>query len=205
VLAVTNVVEESGMEVEDLSTRERILHEAIDLISENGFKDTTVKDIAVKAAVSEMTVFRHFKTKSSILDEAIQRFSFEIPIKKDVENKITWELEKDLRLFTTVYHKFTSLNEKVLIIKFKEGQKAFTNDIVESPRQLKKFLVEYFEKMQDLGKMVETDSELQAIIFIYMNFGFFCSKILGNERLTDKSFDDFLNGSVKLFARGIAP
>lgn len=193
------------MVTEDLSTRERILYEAIDLISKNGFKDTTIKDIAAKASVSEMTVFRHFSTKASILEEAIKRFSFEIPLKNDLETKLIWDLEKDLMLISTAYHNFMNLNEKVLIIKFKEGQKVFSTDIIESPRRLKEFLIDYFNKMQSLGKMLPTNSEVQAITFIYMNFGFFCSKILGNERLTDIPFEQFLDSSIKLFARGLTP
>jgi AcrR family transcriptional regulator len=193
------------MENEDLSTRDRILHEAINLIAEKGFKNTTTKEIAAKASVSEMTIFRYFKTKGSILDEAIKQFSFEISLKKEVEEKIVWDLEKDLLLISNIYHKFTQLNEKALVIKLKEGQSTFSTDVNESPKQLKKFLVSYFSQMQKLGKMMEVDNETLAASFICTNFGFFCSNIMPGIKFIDISLDEFMDNNVKVFARGLTP
>ena len=46
--------------------REQILHVAIKLFSQNGFRGTTTKRIAAEAGVSEAMVFRHFATKSEL-------------------------------------------------------------------------------------------------------------------------------------------
>ncbi|MCD8508499.1 MAG: TetR/AcrR family transcriptional regulator [Bacillus sp. (in: Bacteria)] len=46
-----------------ISTEDRILHAAIDLMEQKGFKAVTTREIAIEAGFSEMTLFRHFGTK----------------------------------------------------------------------------------------------------------------------------------------------
>ena len=46
--------------------RSQILHVAIKLFSQNGFRGTTTKEIARAAGVSEAMVFRHFATKEEL-------------------------------------------------------------------------------------------------------------------------------------------
>ncbi len=58
----------------------------------------TIKDIALHSGVSEMTVYRHFKTKLGLLEAAVQQFSYIPAFQRVFENDITWNLEKDLTL-----------------------------------------------------------------------------------------------------------
>lgn len=46
--------------------RDQILHVAIKLFSQYGFRGTTTKKIAEEAGISEAMVFRHFSTKSEL-------------------------------------------------------------------------------------------------------------------------------------------
>jgi AcrR family transcriptional regulator len=48
--------------------REQILEAALNVISKKGFDGTRTKEIALEAGVSEALVFKHFKTKESILE-----------------------------------------------------------------------------------------------------------------------------------------
>jgi AcrR family transcriptional regulator len=56
---------------QDISTQERILLAARELMWINGFSGTTTKMIAEKAGVNEVTIFRTFKNKQNILKEMI--------------------------------------------------------------------------------------------------------------------------------------
>lgn len=47
-------------------TKQRILQAAILLFSQNGYGNTSTKDIATLAKVSEATLFKHFKTKDGL-------------------------------------------------------------------------------------------------------------------------------------------
>lgn len=52
--------------------REKILHAATQLYAETGFRGTTTRQIAERAGVNEVTLFRHFGSKTALLHEAIQ-------------------------------------------------------------------------------------------------------------------------------------
>lgn len=52
--------------------REKILHAATELYAETGFRGTTTRHIAQRAGVNEVTLFRHFGSKTALLHEAIQ-------------------------------------------------------------------------------------------------------------------------------------
>lgn len=58
--------------------RARILRAAVEVYSEFGFRGATTRRIAQKAEVNEVTLFRHFGSKASLLREAIERQGFEI-------------------------------------------------------------------------------------------------------------------------------
>ena len=47
--------------------KNQILEAAIQIFSKKGFEGSTTKEIAKKAKVSEVTIFRYFKTKKEIL------------------------------------------------------------------------------------------------------------------------------------------
>jgi AcrR family transcriptional regulator len=53
-----------------LDTRQRILISARRLFSERGFRGTTTKDVAEAAGVAELSLYRHFKTKAQLFEEA---------------------------------------------------------------------------------------------------------------------------------------
>ncbi len=58
--------------------RARILRAAVEVYSEFGFRGATTRRIAQKAEVNEVTLFRHFGSKASLLREAIECQGFEI-------------------------------------------------------------------------------------------------------------------------------
>lgn len=55
------------MGAKSLRTRERLQGCALELFERNGYEATTVAAIAAAAGVSEMTFFRHFASKESVL------------------------------------------------------------------------------------------------------------------------------------------
>lgn len=58
--------EATGTRMTGDERREQILHVAIKLFSQHGFRGTTTKRIAEEAGISEAMVFRHFSTKSEL-------------------------------------------------------------------------------------------------------------------------------------------
>jgi len=55
-----------------MELRDKILKAATELYAETGFRGTTTRQIAQLAGVNEVTVFRHFGSKTALLHEAIR-------------------------------------------------------------------------------------------------------------------------------------
>ena len=54
-------------------TRERLLDAAAQTFSRDGIRGATTREIARKAGVNEVTLFRHFKSKEQLLRSVLQR------------------------------------------------------------------------------------------------------------------------------------
>lgn len=57
-----------------LNTKDKILRSAIELFSVKGFNASSTLEIAQRAGVAEITVFRHFKTKKDLLLAVLDQF-----------------------------------------------------------------------------------------------------------------------------------
>lgn len=57
-----------------MTTKERIVDEALTLFSENGFKGTSVKNIADAVGIRDSSLYKHFKSKQEIFDTIISQF-----------------------------------------------------------------------------------------------------------------------------------
>jgi AcrR family transcriptional regulator len=55
-----------------MDMRQKILNAATGLYAETGFRGTTTRQIARRAGVNEITLFRHFGSKHALLHEAIR-------------------------------------------------------------------------------------------------------------------------------------
>jgi AcrR family transcriptional regulator len=54
--------------------REQMLHAALEVISERGYADTRIADVAERAGISPALVIYYFKTKDQLLTEAIRYY-----------------------------------------------------------------------------------------------------------------------------------
>lgn len=196
------------MEKDKETVEERILTEATTLIAERGYTETTTKDIARAAAVSEMTVFRHFGSKPAILQAIMRRYSFEYPLENGLREQLTWELEHDLLLLAQMQYDFNLQNEKAILIRFKESRKIleYGIDVKENPARLKDFFIEYFDEMQRRGKILTADHEKLAIHFMSFNFGLFCNKLMDvYGPITAVTKEEEVRFGAQCFARALQP
>jgi len=58
-----------------MTTREKILTEALNLFSVKGFDTVTVRDIAYAVGIKESSLYNHFKNKQDIFDSIINEYS----------------------------------------------------------------------------------------------------------------------------------
>ncbi|ADD27035.1 TetR/AcrR family transcriptional regulator [Meiothermus ruber] len=55
------------------STRTALMRAGLELLAEKGYKGTTTREIAARAGVSEVTLFRQFGSKKALLQAAVQK------------------------------------------------------------------------------------------------------------------------------------
>jgi AcrR family transcriptional regulator len=187
---------------------DQILKEAIDLIALKGYKGATTKKIAENAQVSEMTLFRHFGNKRKILEVAIDRYYYSFQMKELFEQKIQWQLDKDLLMIAETYHIIMKKNKNVIKIAIQEAQniKGLLEHVNKHPRQLKELLIRYFEEMKKKNLIIDSNYELQAMNFLYMCYGHFISRsFVSGNTITLTTEDEIIKGNVLIFVKFLTP
>lgn len=192
-----------------MDTREKILQSTIKLIREKGFKTATTRAIAKNAGVNEVTIFRHFGNKKGIIEAIINKFSYVPELSKAIKENVVWDLEQDLYMLARLYHQIMRRNGDLIIIMISLKEAGvfpeLDQEIANLPQQLKKSLYDYFAAMKEQGKLIETNIEAQVMAFIFMNFGFFFTRIRFGTQITDLTENEFLENSIRAFARGLKP
>ncbi|WP_440108854.1 TetR/AcrR family transcriptional regulator [Paenibacillus sp. QZ-Y1] len=193
------------MQGKKLSTADRILQSALQLMKDKGFNLVTIKEIAEASNVSEMTVFRHFETKKGVLEAAIEKNTIVPNFKQTFDKNIVWDLEQDLRLIANLYLDLMESNDSICLIAIQERftMPELIDLVSDNTEQLKIFITEYFTKMQVKNKIVKFDSYIQASTFLAMLFSFFISTALWDKKFINVTKEDFITNSVKTFCNGI--
>lgn len=187
------------------STKSHILQTAINLMEKKGYKGVTTKEIANVSGYSEMTLFRYFGTKQTLLKKAVEKYSTIFPMLDKLEIQLKYDLLTDLMLISECYQKHLEKNKQIELIAVQERN---TNPFViekttESMRELKTFLINYFTEMQRQNKMVDTNNELLAMNFIWLNLGFFYTKHFAGNYVPTVSTHEFIFEGVTKFVQGI--
>ncbi len=186
-------------------TAERIIEAALQLISEKGYTAATTKTIAELAGVNEVTLFRHFGNKRGLLKAIIEQFSYYPLLQQEINQNMTWELEKDLLNISLKHFQFLMSIKDFVMIAFKESIQfpEISEEIANMPLLIKKELIHYFEEMYQQGKVREVDFEAAALSLIALNFGHFMSRARLGTIVSDIPTEELLQTSVAIFSRGL--
>ncbi|MFC9711566.1 TetR/AcrR family transcriptional regulator [Paenibacillus sp. NPDC056933] len=190
------------------SSSDKILSVTVKLMSEKGYKAVTIKEIATAAGISEMTVFRTFGCKKAILDKIIENYLYSAPIDNIVQERITFDLEADLKMLSKFYQDMVNKNQEVYLISIME-RNTMPEIHLSIHNNVTKFIsvvIEYMKTMQQKGKVITGDPVAQALTLMQFNYGKFVANTLteGTDaiRLTNS---DYLNEAVSIIAKGLKP
>ncbi len=187
-------------------TKEKILDAGLSLFSKKGYLGATTKEIAKKAGVAELTLFRHFSSKERLFEEAIKRRSF-LPALKSLLPELR-DLEYMDALIEIANRYLERLSERRDLIKImhseihlypskvREIQQKFVGEIVGT-------LASYFRGLQERRMLKDFDPELGARAFLSMFFAYFNSQEFMADkkgRFADK--DEVTREFVKIFVSG---
>lgn len=194
------------MEIELDKTEQKIVDATIFLLDKKGMNGTTTKKIAKKAEVSEVTVFRKFKSKDNLLKIAKIYYSdyFLEKISDIFTNYEDTDLESLLK--NTWWKLVNFLDNNMDIIKIA------LDELMSSPEEEKMFskfsdevlknLTNIFQEQIDKGKIRKINPSAAAltvfnVIVEGIIFWKFESKVSNDD--TNKYLDDFLD----IFINGI--
>ncbi|MFA9560546.1 TetR/AcrR family transcriptional regulator [Evansella sp. AB-rgal1] len=186
-------------------TEDKLIIAAIDIMQHKGYSATTTKEIAQHAGVSEMTLFRKFPSKQTILDAIIDKYSYAFTMKKIFTEQLTYDIEHDLTAVSRTYQTFMEENKKIVLLAYKECNvhDEISERLTANPRLIKNYLMDYFKEMIELGKIGDINVELQVMNFLWMNLGYFSSQFISGKKVAQVPVEDFIEHSVKVFAKGL--
>ncbi len=187
-------------------TSQKIVDAAMSLIRDKGYVATTTKDIAREAGVNECTLFRKFKDKKDIVLNGLSQEKWRGNITPDIFKNVKWELEPDLEMFMTEYMKRITPDFVNLSIGLRAPQlyEDTASMIMKVPETFLTALIEYFEKMEEKGRLPHLDFEWLALTVFTSTFGYTFLKASFDEKLSSVEQKDFIQKSVRVFCRGIS-
>ena len=194
------------MEVNMDDTSQKIIDATMSLIRDKGYVATTTKDIAHLAGVNECTLFRKFKNKKDIVLNGIAQEKWRANVTPEVFQNVTWELQPDLEMFMTIYMDRITPDFVNLSIGLRAPQlyDETAPMIMKIPQAFISSLIDYFEKMERLGKIKHMNFESLAMTIFSSTFGYTFLKSSFNRKLTNLEQKQFIKNSVEIFVKGIS-
>ena len=194
------------MEIELDKTEQKIVDATIFLLDKEGMNGTTTKKIAKKAEVSEVTVFRKFKSKDNLLKIAKIYYSdyFLEKISDIFTNYEDTDLESLLKHIWGKLDNFLDNNLDIIKIALDELMSNPEEEKIFSKfsDEVLKNLTNIFQEQIDKGKIRKINPSAAAltvfsVIVEGIIFWKFESKVSNDD--TNKYLDDFLD----IFIKGI--
>ena len=187
-------------------TRTRILEAALHLFSKRGYLGATTREIAGRASVAEITLFRHFPTKEELLEEVVARYSF-LPALKEMlpELRNMGYRESLTRIAGKFLHRLEEHRDLIRIMQ---------SEMAVYPSKVRKIyhslidemfitLASYFTELQKQGKLRSFQPELGAEAFLGMFYSHFHAQELLHSRGQGKADErTLIREFVGLFIKG---
>ena len=187
-------------------TSQKIIDATMSLIRDKGYVATTTKDIARLAGVNECTLFRKFENKKDIVLQGVAQEKWRANVTPEIFRNVQWKLEPDLEMFMNAYMDKITPDFVNLSIGLRAPQLYDETAplIMKVPQAFVSSLKEYFEKMEEMGKLGHFDFESLAMTIFSSTFGYTFLSASFNQNLAKTSREEFIKSSVKIFVDGIS-
>lgn len=187
-------------------TSQKIIDATMSLVRDKGYVATTTKDIAHLAGVNECTLFRKFKNKKDIVLNGVAQEKWRANVTAEAFQNVVWDLQPDLEMFMTEYMNRITPDFVNLSIGLRAPQlyDETAPMIMKVPQAFISSLIDYFEKMEQLGKIAHMDFENLAMTIFSSTFGYTFLKASFNQELTKVEKKEFIKKSVAVFVKGIS-
>jgi len=189
------------------ATKEKILDATIALVSEKGYLGATTREIAHRAGVTELTLFRHFGSKENLFELCVENRSFLPDLREILPDLDGLPYEEALQ---TLGRRFLlSLKERKQMVMIMQSEMArYPGKMRRMYGQLMddilKTLATYFTALQKKGALRHFPPELAARMFLGMLFSYFRTEEImrGTDITKGGRMDAAVKGVVDIFIHG---
>lgn len=187
-------------------TKQKIMDAAVKVIAKDGYEGSTTRGIAQEAGVSEVTLFRKFKSKENILREVIIMRSNEVLQTFDslVISEKGADLETGIRDIGRVVMNIIEENLDLVFIGIEEGRRRpeIADIIMNVFQQGIGLLSQFFEMQIKSGRMKNTNTKALALALLSHHYFVNILKGLNGEEALDINSETEV--FIDIFTRGIA-
>lgn len=175
------------------------------VFSAKGYRGATTREIAARAGVAEVTLFRHFESKEKLFRELLNRYSF-LPKLKGLIPELG-ELSYRDALILIAEKFYDILLQRKDLIRIVHGEilrSEMPDDIIEAfLRDLLAVAASCFKIYQTGGEMRSSDPKIAARAFMGMVMSFFLmEEIFRKEPIGPKKRKQTLREFVDIFVQG---
>jgi len=188
-------------------TKAKIINAAFELFSKNGYNATTTRELAKKAGVNEVTLFRLFKSKENLYREMLSYYANIEFIADKVHFEVKGDARTDMRNILEQMIKPIPVRNKIIKLIMLD---AHTNPVVkkrltEFPKGLQKFFTEYLQTIVPEEEARDIDYNMASLILLsYLLRYSILESMIGKDPFNanddeniEKFLDIFLYGILK--------
>ena len=187
-------------------TRAKILKAALELFSKHGYSSTTTRELARKAEITEVTLFRYFPSKENLFEEVICTHLPSPDFKETVSKAKTMSYRESLKFIASAFLEGLNRNEELIRIMHMQTQSHY--ELIEKiyaalVKNLVFLLADYFEVMQEKNLIRKFNPITGANAFLGMWLAFYETGELWSaaQNFTDR-VDETLDEYIDIFVIG---
>lgn len=179
-------------------TSKKIMKVALKLFSEQGYYPTTTKQIAEEAGVNELTIFRHFGSKSNLFQVTTEHYVVDSHVDYILNDTEELNFEDSMMLISKRIYDLLVQNTKLYKVQMKlaDNEKDFVK--LKLSRKLISVLKEYFIKLNE-ENITNGNPEIMAVTLINSLLGAFTVELLSDNTITKISWEDLVKEHTRQF------
>lgn len=189
------------------NTRDKILNAALELFAEKGFSASTTKEIARRAKVNEVTIFRQFRSKRALFGAVVAERSPMLPIRERVSTDPRGSVDDLLLGNVRVVLKMLRSNRHLFYIMMGDAWRQPKIRKIAYDESIKKgleFVASLMKGLMDAGKMRRMDPMIPARSLMgAVQFYFLTTEILGEGTPEPHEEEQVIRGFVSIFLDGM--
>ena len=186
-------------------TRERLLDAAAETFSRDGIQGATTREIARRAGVNEVTLFRHFKSKEQLLRAVLERGLAAEAALMDEHSSWKENLRESMEKYARHYYSHLEKKKSFARAFLAEGHvlpKSMQTMIADVIRPVRERLVSILSDAQKAG-VVRSDLNVECALDAFKNSLYAGLLRQGAYLPRNYSTDAYILTVVDIFLRGI--